>query len=90
MIKNKKAMVAIKNGDFYYLSRYLDQIEIGEIWIINQPYFAIHKYWQTLSLNSNDKEAYINALKWLYLKSQAGFISAKTDLDINFLKSYRV
>jgi DNA polymerase III epsilon subunit-like protein len=90
MIKNQKAMVAIKNGDFYYLSKYLDQIEIAEIWIINQPYFPLHKYWQTLSLNSTDKDEYIHAIKWLYLKSQAGYISAKTGLDIHFLKSYRV
>lgn len=90
MIKNQKAMVAIKNGDFYYLSRYLDQIELAEIWIINQPYFSVHKYWQTLSLNSTDKDEYMHTLKWLYLKSQAGFISAKTKLNVNFLKSYRV
>ncbi|MBC7472477.1 MAG: 3'-5' exonuclease [candidate division SR1 bacterium] len=90
MIKNQKSMVAIKNGDFYYLSRYLDLIEFAEIWIINQPYFPIHKYWQTLSLNSTDKDEYMHKLKWLYLKSQTGFISAKTGLDINFLKSYRV
>jgi DNA polymerase III epsilon subunit-like protein len=90
MIKNQKAIVAIKNGDFYYLSRYLDQIEIAEIWIINQPYFPLHKYWQTLSLNSTDKDEYINTLKWIYLKSQSGYISAKTGIDINFLKSYRV
>jgi hypothetical protein len=90
MIKNQKAMVAVKNGDFYYLSRYLDQINIAEIWIINQPYFPLHKYWQTLSLNSTNKDEYINTLKWLYLKSQAGYISAKTGIDVNFLKSYRV
>jgi DNA polymerase III epsilon subunit-like protein len=90
MIKNQKGMIAVKNGDFYYISRYLDSIELAEIWIINQPYFPIHKYWQTLALNSTNKDEYTNALKWLYLKSQAGFISTKTNMDINFLKSYRV
>jgi DNA polymerase III epsilon subunit-like protein len=90
MIKNQKGIVAVKNGDFYYISRYLEQFEIGEIWVVNQPYFPLHKYWQSLALNSSNNDEYTNALKWLYLKSQIGFISAKTGLDVHFLKSYRV
>ena len=89
MIKNQKGMVAVKNGDFYYISRYLSQIQISEIWIINQPYFSLHKYWQTLALNSTDKDEYTSSIKWLYLKSQAAYISEKTGLNVHFLKSYR-
>ena len=89
MIKNQKGMVAVKNGDFYYISRYLGQIQIAEIWIINQPYFSLHKYWQTLALNSTDKDEYTSSIKWLYLKSQAAYISEKTGLNVHFLKSYR-
>lgn len=90
MIKNQHGLVVVKNGDFYYISRYLKQFEIAEIWIINQPYFPLHKYWQSLALNSNNKDEYINTLKWLYLKSQASYIGSKTGLNTYFLKSYRV
>jgi DNA polymerase III epsilon subunit-like protein len=89
MIKYKKGLVAVKTGDFYYIAKYLDLFEFAEIWIINLPYFPLHKYWQTLAQNSTGKDEYLQTLKWMYLKAQANFVAAKTGQKVNFLKSYR-
>jgi DNA polymerase III epsilon subunit-like protein len=89
IMKSKRGVVAVKNGDFYYISRYLKHFECSSIWMVNMPYFPIHRYWQTLAEHSNDKESYLNSLKWMYLKGQTAFIQAKSGKQVKFLKGYR-
>ncbi len=89
LMKSKRGVVAVKNGDFYYISKYLEHFECSSIWMVNMPYFPIHRYWQSLAEKSNDKDSYLNSLKWMYLKSQTAYIQAKSGKRVTFLKGYR-
>jgi DNA polymerase III epsilon subunit-like protein len=88
LIKNTRGIAAIKLGDFYYLKRYLDRIQFAEIWIVNQPYFAIHRYWYMLASRSSNKDAYLKKLKQFYLKAQSQYIQSKSEKDVYFMRNY--
>jgi DNA polymerase III epsilon subunit-like protein len=89
MMKSKQGIVSVKNGDFYYISRFLDKYEFAEIWIINMPYFQINQYWYNLAKRANDETQWMNNLKWMHLKAQTRFIKAKTGITVKYLKGYR-
>jgi DNA polymerase III epsilon subunit-like protein len=89
MMKSKQGIVSVKNGDFYYISRFLEKYEFTEIWIINMPYFQINQYWYNLAKRSSDETSWMNNLKWMHLKGQTRFIKAKTGITVKYLKGYR-
>lgn len=80
-------LVIVKVNDFDYFAR-LGLVDYSEIWILCQPYFAIHGYWFNLAKRSGNRDEYLRIFKFLYLKAVASKIYQKTQTTVNYQKGY--
>lgn len=89
LVRNFVGLAVVKMNDFNYLLKLSDLPEFEEIWIVNQPFLWVQKYWQNLSKQSSEPEYYLSSLKRLYVQSQANYFSSMTGKQVNFLRAYK-
>ena len=88
ILRGFKGLVVIKFHDIHYLLRLNNIPKIDSVWIVNSPYFWIHKCYFNLANKSNDSENFINTLKLFYLEYQINLINSQIDTKFRHLKSY--
>ncbi len=82
--KNFVGLLVIKEKDFNFINNLTERPEIGEIWLLNQPYLILSKYWQTKLIT----EEKILDLKKLLLQAELNFLFAISQKPLFYLKSY--
>jgi len=88
LVRDYVGLVVIKINDFNFLLKLLDLPEFEEIWIVNQPFFWVHKYWQNLSKHSSESEYFLFSLKRIYVQAQANYFGNQVKKKIFFLRAY--
>jgi DNA polymerase III epsilon subunit-like protein len=89
LVRDFVGIIVVKVNNFEVLANLKDCPEFAEIWILNQPYFFVHSFWEKLSVNSPKPTEFIKNLKKLFLQYQVQKIFNFTKVKANFLKGYK-
>lgn len=89
LVRNFVGLIVVKVNNFGILTNLRDCPEFAEIWILNQPYFFIHPFWEKQSRNTPNPEIFTKNLKKLFLQYQVQKIHSLTNVVPSFLKGYK-
>lgn len=89
-IKNGfSGLVILKFNNLDYLLSTIDSAKIGDIFVLNQPYFNFHSYLEKYLKNSKYYDDYKPFLKKLFLLATIYKTKEKHNKNIHFVSNYR-
>ncbi|MEI6728810.1 MAG: 3'-5' exonuclease [bacterium] len=88
LVRDFKGLAILKFNNLEFILNLSPKPEFLEIWMINQPYFFIHKYWLFEGAKTNDKQQFSAELKRLYLQSHIYYFLNKYQVKLKYIRGY--
>jgi DNA polymerase III epsilon subunit-like protein len=88
LVRDFKGLAVLKFNNLDFILNQSPKPDILEIWVINQPYFFIHKYWLFEGAKTNDKIQFSTELKRLYLQSHIYYSLNKYSVKLKYIRAY--
>jgi DNA polymerase III epsilon subunit-like protein len=83
-------VVVVKYNNFRSFSNHLDKINFANIWVVNQPYFFLGKFWQNQAKKTSDPDLITSFLKQTQLKINLAKITESYDGEVKYLRGYSI
>jgi DNA polymerase III epsilon subunit-like protein len=88
IIQGFTGVVLVKFNNLSQILKSLKTNPENEFWMLNQPYFYVHKLWKDKSKNSSKPEEYLEVSKKLYILSQQYYYYFKYGVKLGLIRSY--
>lgn len=88
LVRDFKGLAILKFNNLEFILNLFPKPQFLEIWMINQPYFFIHKYWLFEGAKTNDKVQFLSELKRLYLQSHVYYFLNKYEVKLKYVRGY--